>query len=180
MLQFSTASKENAEENADATPLWHVIHCRPRCEKKAAEWLQREAFEVFLPLRESLRIYPTKRVIFHIPLFPGYLFAKFPERLRRRVWQSEYVARVLEVFDQEVILREMKNIRILLLASQNIQEHPFLQVGRRVRVVSGKLKGLEGFVETFRDKYRIVISVELFQQSVCLEIDPRLLREVDV
>jgi transcription antitermination factor NusG len=174
MPQVFTASVENP----DPSPLWHVIHCRPRCEKKAADWLQREAFEVFLPLRESLRIYPTKRVIFHLPLFPGYLFAKFPEHSRRRIWQSEYVARVLEVFDQEGILREMENIRILLLASENIEEHPFLQIGRRVRVVSGKLKGLEGFVETFRDKHRIVISVAMFQQSVCMEIDPRLLREV--
>lgn len=160
-------------------PVWHVIHSRPRCEKKAESWFHREGIECFLPLRESLRIYPSKKVVFHIPVFPGYLFAKFSPMRKRAVYASEQVANVLDVFDQDSLLREMENIRILLRESDKIEEHPFIAVGRRVRVASGKLKGLEGYVEKFRDKFRVVVSVEMFRQSVCMEVDPRLLREVD-
>jgi transcription antitermination factor NusG len=48
---------------------------------------------------------------------------------------------------------------------------PFLQVGKRVRVDGGALRGLEGILSKFKGRHRIVVSVALLQSSVALEID---------
>jgi transcription antitermination factor NusG len=49
---------------------------------------------------------------------------------------------------------------------------PYLQPGQRIRVTGGSLKGLETEIIEVRGENRIVIQVEMIQQSVLLEIDP--------
>jgi transcription antitermination factor NusG len=48
---------------------------------------------------------------------------------------------------------------------------PYLRVGRKVRVVRGPMAGTEGILSRKKDKYRVVISVEVLMRSVALEID---------
>jgi transcriptional antiterminator NusG len=49
--------------------------------------------------------------------------------------------------------------------------HPFLKEGMRVRVKHGVLAGAEGILLTKKHNYRLVISVDLIQQSVAVDID---------
>ena len=48
---------------------------------------------------------------------------------------------------------------------------PYLQVGRRVRVIRGPMAGAEGILTKKKDKYRVVISVDVLMRSVAVEID---------
>lgn len=157
-------------------PLWFVVHTRPRAEKKIAKWLKRNKMEFYLPLRQQLRVYPSKKIVFEIPLFSGYLFAQFAPRDRYRVFSSDYVANILFSENQPKLMGEMEQIRQLLASGEEVAPHPYLEVGERVVVTSGKLKGMEGLVEKNAGKHRLIISVELFQQSVCVEVDPRILK----
>src|SRR5438105_142898 len=54
--------------------LWYVAHTRPRCEKKLAEYCERQGFKVTLPLYRSVKKYDRKTVVFEKPLFPNYVF----------------------------------------------------------------------------------------------------------
>ena len=50
--------------------------------------------------------------------------------------------------------------------------HPYLKEGMRVRVVDGPLIGIEGILlETKPNKHRLVLSVDLLQESVSVEMD---------
>jgi len=51
------------------------------------------------------------------------------------------------------------------------QPWPFLQAGQWVRIEAGTLSGLEGILQDFRGRRRLVISVTLLQRSVGMEID---------
>ena len=80
--------------------LWFVAHTRPRCEKKLADYCQREGFPTTLPLYRSVKKYRGKTVTFHKPLFPGYLFLRLLVSQRQKAYQSDYVANLLDVPDQ--------------------------------------------------------------------------------
>jgi transcription termination/antitermination protein NusG len=53
-----------------------------------------------------------------------------------------------------------------------VLSHPYLREGQRVRVMRGLLSGVEGvLVGGKANKGRLVLSVELLQQSVAVEVD---------
>jgi transcription antitermination factor NusG len=50
--------------------------------------------------------------------------------------------------------------------------HPYLRVGQRVRITEGPLANVEGIlIERNTGKGLLVLSVNLFQRSVAVEID---------
>jgi transcription antitermination factor NusG len=49
--------------------------------------------------------------------------------------------------------------------------HPYLQAGRRVRVRSGPMTGLEGTLVRRKDGLRLVVCVEILMRAVAVEID---------
>jgi transcription antitermination factor NusG len=58
------------------------------------------------------------------------------------------------------------------LATQlRVEPHPYLTVGRRVRVKSGPLAGVEGILIRKKNAYRVVLSLDLIQRSASVEVD---------
>lgn len=49
----------------------------------------------------------------------------------------------------------------------------FLQVGQRVRLDSGPLRGLEGILVSEGGSFRVIASVTLLRRSVAVEVDRR-------
>ena len=90
---------------------WRVIHCRPRCEKKLAEYATVHSVNHYLPLRRETRIYQRRRVTFDNPLFPGYLFAACDSDSLTTLLTSHQVVRTLEVVDQAHFAFELDQIR---------------------------------------------------------------------
>lgn len=157
---------------AVSTAPWWLLHARPRCEKKMDLWLEQQGFDHYLPLREKIREYPGKRVSFHHPLFPGYTFGAFDLTQRNAVYGSGHVAAVIEVQDQARLLSELDAIRRVLELGLGLADCPYLGVGRRARITTGRLKGLEGMVLRRSGRTKLVLSVDLLQRSVELEIEP--------
>lgn len=151
---------------------WWVIHTRPRCEKKMDTWLAQEGLDRYLPLRSRVKTYPGKRVTFQHPLFPGYVFGAFTLARRNAVYGSGFAAGVLQVADQGAFLRELDAIRRALEAGLGMDDCPYLGVGRRARITCGKLRGIEGVVTRRSGRTKLILSVELLQRSVAVEIEP--------
>ena len=56
---------------------WYVAHTKPRLERAAAEQLQRQDFEVYLPLFKTFcEPGRRRRAATHEPMFPRYLFLR--------------------------------------------------------------------------------------------------------
>src|SRR5688572_9672916 len=64
-----------------------------------------------------------------------------------------------------------KSNRRLVESELPYNPHPFLKVGRKVRVKSGPLAGCEGILTRKRGLARLVLSINLLQQSVVAEVD---------
>jgi hypothetical protein len=62
---------------------WEVIHTKPRCEKKLAEYARRSGITYYLPQMDSKRVYQRRIVNFTKPMFPSYLFVVLDPRQRQ-------------------------------------------------------------------------------------------------
>lgn len=51
------------------------------------------------------------------------------------------------------------------------EPHPYLQRGRRVRVVRGPLAGTEGILVRRKERFRLVLSIDLIMRSVMVDVD---------
>jgi transcription antitermination factor NusG len=66
---------------------------------------------------------------------------------------------------------EIQAIRAAIEGPFQIEPHPFLKCGERVRVKQGPLEGVEGILVRKKNLYRLVLSVDMLAQSVAVEID---------
>lgn len=161
--------------NQDQTLLWHVVHARPRCEKRVAAFCEREGIVFDLPLYRSVRKYRGKKVIFHKPLFPGYVFLRMPEHLRNKVRQCQHTARLLEVPDQGEFDRQLQDIQAALASEFEVRLAPQVHAGMKVRIKSGALRGLEGWVETRTGPVEVHLRLDFIGQAAAVRVDADIL-----
>jgi len=77
-------------------------------------------------------------------------------------------------FNRQLVAVDEEEIRaIQALVASGIPNHPFpyLEVGDKVRIESGPLRGLEGLLVEFQGNHQLVLSVTLLQRSVAVKID---------
>jgi transcription antitermination factor NusG len=154
-------------------PNWYAASTRANHEKNAAEHLAARSVEHFLPLYESVRRWKDRRVRLQMPLFPGYVFVRISLRERLRVLQIPSVASLVSFNGIPAALSEteIETLKASLELGIQVVPHPYLNVGRRVRVAAGPLEGLEGIVIRKKNSLRFVISLDLIQRSVVVELD---------
>lgn len=166
---------EVEEEHAPRDRHWWVIHTRPRQEKAVARELYRQQISFYLPLVEKTNVYRGWRVTSRTPLFPGYVFLHATEDEHARSAWTNRVSRVLQVFEYEQFQKDLRQIQQLIEAKAPLTVESRLAPGRRVRVRSGSLAGLEGTVVERRGKTRLVVHVNFLQQGASVEIDDYML-----
>ena len=55
--------------------------------------------------------------------------------------------------------------------TQKVEPHPHLKCGDHVRVKLGPLAGVEGILVRKKNLFRLVLSVELLERSVAVEVE---------
>jgi transcription antitermination factor NusG len=152
---------------------WYAAYTCAQHEKRVAAELGMREVEHFLPLYSSVRWWKDRRVTLDLPLFPGYVFVRLALRERLRVLQIPSVVRLVGFGGQPTALpeTEMEIMRSGLSQSSRAEPHPFLAVGRRVRITGGPFAGLEGILKRKKGNLRVVVSLELIQRSVAVDAD---------
>ncbi len=159
------------ESPLTSDPAWYVAHTRPRCEKKLAEYCEREGFSVTLPLYKSVKRYPGKVATFEKPLFPNYLFLKLHPEQRKRVYQSDYVANLLDVPDQKTFQEQLDAILTALETEYKICALPHISAGKRVKIMAGPLRGMEGDVEERQGKVLVLLRLDFIGKSAAIRVE---------
>jgi transcription antitermination factor NusG len=158
---------------AERPPHWYAVYTSPRHEKRVREHLEHRRVECFLPLFRSLRRWKNGcKVQVELPLFSGYLFVNIPKSERVRVLD---VPGVLSFVGPKGEPARLSDFEIDTLRSglhlQKFEPYRGLAIGRRVRIHAGPLQGLEGTLVRNAKGVRVVITVDLIQQSVAVELD---------
>ncbi len=156
------------------TPHWYALYTRSRHEKLVDRELQRKGIETFLPLRGVMHKWSDRRKLVEEPLFKGYLFVNMPLRERWTVLNAVGAVRLIGKSAAEPIAipeRELIALKRFVQEEIPVDPFPYLKAGDRVYVRSGPFKGVEGFIVR-KDKHcRLVISLDLLQQSASIQID---------
>ena len=150
---------------------WYVAHTRPRCEKKLAQYCKRNGLSVTLPCYRSVRKYDKKTVIFEKPLFPGYVFLELLPSQRQTVYQSDFVANLLDVGDQALFDHQLRDILRSLETDMEIHLAPQIIPGLSVRIKSGPLRGLEGRVEQRSGTVFVHLRLDFIGQAAAVKIE---------
>jgi transcription antitermination factor NusG len=150
---------------------WFVAHTRPRCEKKLVQFCEREGLSATLPCYRQAHKYRGKTVVFEKPLFPGYVFLRIENDQRRLVHQSDYLANLLEVPDQEELVRQLDEILRALDTGLEIRLAPAIGEGMRVRIKYGPLRGVEGWVEHRYGMNTVLLRLNFISQAAAVKMD---------
>jgi transcription termination/antitermination protein NusG len=164
---------DNAEVAAATQARWYAVYTCANHEKRVADQFAGRGVEHFLPQYESVRRWKDRKVRLHLPLFPGYLFVHLARQERLRVLQVPGVVRLVGFNGSPTPMPEedMNRIREFLGQGWRAEPHPYLQVGKRARVVRGPLTGMEGIVARRKNRSRLVLSFDLIQRSMAIEMD---------
>lgn len=154
-------------------PHWFAAYTAARHEKPVAAELEARSIEHYLPLYHSLRRWKDRRVELHLPLFPGYVFVRLSFSERLRVLEIRSVVRLVGFggLPHPLPDDEIELMRLGLAHGRGAEPHPFLSVGRRVRITAGPFAGLEGILIRKKGSLRVVISLELIQRSILVDVD---------
>ena len=163
----------NDIEAARPREQWFAAYTRPRHEKRVAAQLEERQIASFLPTYKTARRWKDRKKLLELPLFPSYLFVQMNSDNRLELLRLPGVVSLVSFQGQPVPVANMEidNLRQGLAGRIAARPHPFLKTGRKVRIRSGSLAGVEGFFVRKRDTARIVLSVSILQRSVAVEID---------
>ena len=152
---------------------WYALYTCSRHEKSVAQQIEQRSIACFLPLYRSVRRWKDRRKELELALFPGYVFVRLALKDRFRVLQLPSAVRLVSFNGQPAILpeAEIEQLRQRLSRSGSVEPHPYLRVGRRVRVCGGPMQGLEGIIVRRKDRCRVVFSLDLIMRSVAVEVD---------
>jgi transcription antitermination factor NusG len=152
---------------------WYALYTCPRHEKRVAEQIEQRQISCFLPLYRSIRRWKDRRKELELALFPGYVFVRIELQDKLQVLKVPGAVRLVTFNGQPAALpeQEIECLRNRQFGSGTIEPHPYLCAGRRVRVRSGPLQGLEGIIRRSKDKCRVVLSLDLIMRSVAVEVD---------
>lgn len=152
---------------------WYALYTRPRHEKQVAEQMEQRRISCFLPLYRSVRRWKDRRKELELALFPGYVFVQVALRDQLCVLTLPGAVGLVMFNGQPAALpeAEIEDLRRRLAGYGTVEPHPYLQAGRRVRVCSGPMQGLEGIIVRRKDRCRVVFSLDLIRRSMVVEVD---------
>lgn len=154
-------------------PAWFAVYTRHRHEKAVAQFIMGRGVRVFLPLYKTVHRWKDRMKDLSLPLFPNYVFVltEIDQRVAVLSTPGVYDFVRLSGVPAPIPAEEIDAVRCAVERGLNVEPHPLLQSGDRVRVKSGPLEGLEGILVRKKNFYRLVLSVELLMKSISVEVE---------
>jgi transcription antitermination factor NusG len=145
-----------------------------RHEKSVAAQLEEKRMITFLPLLHQIHRWSDRRVTVEVPMFSCYAFVcivpSVEERLK--VLRTHGVLGLVGSAGHGTPIPEeqIKSVRTVTGKDFSCFPHKFLTVGRRVRIRGGALEGVEGILVQHGKDQSLVVSVEVLQRSVAIQV----------
>ncbi len=164
----------------DTKQAWYALYTRHQHEKSVHQILTGKGFESFLPLYTAAHQWKDRVKQVSLPLLPCYVLLRGPLSQWVSVLTTPGVHTVVGFGGQPASIPdvEIEAIRRVVDSSVKAEPHPFLRCGDRVRVTAGPLRGLEGLLVLKKNWWKLLLSIEMLQRSVAVEVDASIVERV--
>lgn len=151
--------------------LWWCLHTKPRQEKATARELREQGVVYYLPqvVKES-RTPQGRRLQSVAPLFAGYVFLYGDPRDRLAALRGNRLVNVLEVVDQDDLVRDLRQIHKMLSSGLTVSAEPAVPVGAKVRIATGPLTGIVGTVIRRGKRDQFVAVVQFLGRGATVDL----------
>jgi transcription elongation factor/antiterminator RfaH len=162
---------------------WYLLYTNPRAEKKVADELQKQGFDVFLPLQRTLKVWSDRKKWVEEPLFKSYIFLNTElERNYYNILNTNGVVKFIK-FQNEIAKVDAREIELVKLMLGNIEEMEVLaaempQTGDEIEIIAGPLIGTKGKLIEHQGNKNVLISLETMQQNLALHIQSTYIRKI--
>jgi transcription antitermination factor NusG len=162
-----------AMSTSPAQAPWFAVQTKPRHEKMVAQQLEYKGYQPFLPTYLVRHKWSDRIKVIEQPLFDGYCFCRIDRDSTARVITTPGTIRIVGLPGAPTPIdeAEIETLQQLVASRHVIEPWPYLDVGQRVRIESGGLAGIEGILQAYRNRFRVIVSVTLLQRSVAVEVD---------
>jgi transcription termination/antitermination protein NusG len=167
------ASQESETHQDHPVAEWYAAYVKHHHERKVADLLERKGLEVFLPQQKAVHRWKDRNKTLFLPLFPGYLFLETTLEDKFQILNTPGVFFLVENGGRAcpISRQEIESIRRVVEVGAQVQAHPYVSTGDRVMIRSGPLSGVTGILTRFKNQYRVVLTVELLEKAVSIEVE---------
>ncbi len=164
---------------------WFAVFTNPRAEKRVAERLGLEGFEVYLPLVTTVRQWSDRKKKVKLPLINSYVFVRTTKKELRGTLGTPGVVRILTYLKDPAIIKdhEIKNIRILLKEveyknSFKTIKSQDLARGEAVEILRGPFKGLSAEYVQHQGRFDVALRIEALGSVILIQVDQEHIRKI--
>jgi transcription antitermination factor NusG len=159
---------------------WYAVHVRSNFERTVSRTLADRGYELFFPAYPAERRWSDRVKQIDVPLFPGYLFCRLDPRHLLPVLSAKGVVQVVGRGATPVPIaeEEINSVKAVLASRLPCAPWPVFVPGQPVVVESGPLMGVQGVLLQTRLPHRLIVSINMLQRSVAVEVDINWVRPV--
>jgi transcription antitermination factor NusG len=161
--------------------MWFAVRTKSRHETLVARYLEARGIERFLPVYQARRQWSDRMKLVQLPLFCGYVFIRIDEGCAfTPALEAPGAVEIISFGGVPASIpdEEIRAVRRLVASGLPACPHPYLKQGDRVRINAGPLAELEGILQKIRNQYRFVLTVDMLQRAVSVEVDSELVEPV--
>jgi transcription antitermination factor NusG len=150
---------------------WYVAYTAPRTEKKVAKRLSMVGIEYYLPIRKEFRQWSDRMKHILVPVFPSYIFVY--------VNRKEYFSAINQAgmvkyvhfggVPAKINAKTIEHIRKIIEYNSVLELCDKIpDIGKKYKIPSGPLKGVEGTILRLKGKTHFVMEVDEWGKCIIM------------
>lgn len=162
---------------------WYALYVRSRSEKSVGELLQKKGVEVYVPLIKTMRQWSDRKKMVEMPLFSGYVFVKTVTSQADFILRTKGIVGFVKYLGKNAVIKEIELSRVKQLVELGYEMETSVlnkrfQIGEKIKITSGPLKGVEGYVMNLINGDWLEIALESLGQVIKVKLPEGILKTI--
>ena len=135
---------------------WHVLYTKPRHEIKALERLVQNGFEVYCPMKTTLKQWSDRKKKVTEPLLPTYILIKTTEKNRTLPLKDPSVLNYIFWLGKPAIVRETEIAALKgIINKEKVQDFEIrkLKIGNEIDIKKGQINRKNAIIKSISNNY---------------------------